>query len=107
MELHEDTTVYVLTSKSGHFVGAMELTSGLEWSYAFTTPEKAKDFLRMARQQGFLENVNRLFPCTLAEWFRMQEDQNLPDLAIDPDPEQHRDHPTFASFKPSTTLPLS
>lgn len=106
-ELSEDTTVYVLAGERGRFVGVKELRSKRQWLYAFTSPDKAKTFLRIAGQKGFLEKVNRLFPCTLAEWFRIQEKYKFPDLAIDPDPKQHRDHPIFDSFEPSTTLPLS
>jgi len=107
MELSEDTTVYVLTGEHGRFVGIKELRSERQWLYAFTSPDKAKTFLRMARQKGLLEKVNRLFPCTLAEWFQIREKHHFPDLAIDPDPEQHRDYPMLASFEPNTTSPPS
>ena len=93
MELRDDTTVYVLANEKLRFVGMTELSLGRKWVYAFTSPQKAKEFLRMARQKGMMEKTNRLFPCTLAEWFDLQAKQQLPDLAVDPDPEQHQDYP--------------
>lgn len=93
MELREDMTVYVLANDEYRFVGLMELASDRQWVYAFTSQQKAEDFLRIARQGGGFTEANRLFPCTLAEWFDMQAKKKLPDLAIDPDPEQNRDYP--------------
>jgi hypothetical protein len=93
MELTEETMVYVLANEEYRFVGLMELASDRKWVYGFTSPQKAEDFLRIARQGGGFTEANRIFPCTLGEWFGMQEKQGLPDLAIDPDPEQNRDYP--------------
>jgi len=68
---------------------------------------KSENVLAHSRAKGFQEKVNRLFPCTLSEWFRIQEKYKFPDLAIDPDPKQHREYPMLTSFEPNTTLPQS
>jgi len=93
MEYTEDMTVFVLANHEYRFVGLGEMTSDRQWVYAFTSKEKAENFLRITRQAGWFEGANRLFPCTLAEWFDMQAKQKLPDLAINPDPEKVRDYP--------------
>ena len=80
-------------NKQNHFAGLMEHRTGKEFAFAFTSPEKAKTFLRITRKAGLYETVNRLFPCTLAEYFELQEKKKFPDLAVDPDPEQIRDYP--------------
>jgi hypothetical protein len=89
----EQTVVYVLANYACEFIGLMELASNRHWIYAFTSEEKAEDFLRITRQAGYFQGITRLFPCTLAEWFEMQAKKKLPDIAIDPNPEQLRDYP--------------
>jgi hypothetical protein len=46
----------------------------------------------MRKVPGFPE-VERVLPCTLGEWFAWQPKKNLPDLAIDPDPEAVANYP--------------
>jgi hypothetical protein len=89
----EQTVVHVLANADYQFMGLMELASNRRWVYAFTSKEKAENFLRITRRAGLFEAGDRFFPCTLAEWFEMQAKQKLPDLAIDPDPVAVRDYP--------------
>lgn len=102
MHYQEDTQVFVLTTQEKRFACLVELATGRHWAYAFTSPGKAEDFLRITRLHEPLKNAQRLFPCTLKEWFDWQPKKNLPDLAIDPDPRQLRDYPLHLQADLST-----
>lgn len=98
----EDTRVFVLVTENNRFACLTELSTGKQWAYAFTSQQKAKNFLRIMRGHGSLGNANRLLPCTLKEWFDWQPQKNLPDLTIDPDPRQLRDYPLHVEADLST-----
>jgi hypothetical protein len=93
VEYCEDTPVFVLATRGGRFACLAELSTGKHWAYAFTSEEKAKDFLRVLRGHGLPEDADRVFPCTLKEWFDSQAQKNLPDLTIDADPHQLLNYP--------------
>lgn len=93
VEYTEEMTVYVLTTRRNRFACLAELSTGRQWAYAFTTQKKAKDFLRVMRGHGLPADTDRLFPCTLKEWFDWQPKKKWPDLTIDPDAQQLRDYP--------------
>ena len=101
VQYSEDTQVFVLATRENRFACLTELSTGRQWAYAFTSQEKAKDFLRVFRGQT-PENIDRLFPCTLKEWFDWQPQKKWPDLTIDPDPHQLRDYPLQVQVDLST-----
>jgi len=92
VEYSEDTKVFVLATRENRFACLAELSTGRRWAYAFTSQKKAKDFLCVMRGQ-VPEDADRLFPCTLKEWFDWQPQKKWPDLTIDPDAKQLRDYP--------------
>lgn len=89
----EQTQVFALVAKPGRFVSLVELTTARQWVYAFTSLDKAKAFIRTMRKVAGFPEVERVLPCTLAEWFAWQPKKNLPDLAIDPDPAAVANYP--------------
>jgi hypothetical protein len=89
----EQTQVFALVAKSKRFVSLVELPSARQWVYAFTSLDKAKAFVRIMRKVPGFPDVERVLPCTLGEWFAWQPKKNLPDLAIDPDPEAAANYP--------------
>jgi hypothetical protein len=89
----EQTQVFALVAKSKRFVALVELTTARQWVYAFTSVDKAKAFIRVMRKVPGFPEVERVLPCTLGEWFGWQPKKNLPDLAIDPDPEAVANYP--------------
>ncbi len=101
VEYSENTPVFVLATRENQFACLTELSTGKQWAYAFTSQGKAKDFLRVLR--GHVpENADRLFPCTLKEWFDWQPQKKWPDLTIDADPQQLREYPLHVQADLST-----
>jgi hypothetical protein len=92
-----DTQIFALANAAGSFARFVELTTGKQLAYAFTSVDKAKEFLRVMRSRDLLNDINRLFPCTLAEWFDWQPKKNWPDLAIDADAHAIVEHPLFVA----------
>lgn len=89
----EQTQVFALVAESKRFVSLVELPTARQWVYAFTSVDKAKAFVRIMRKVPGFPEVERVLPCTLGEWFAWQPKKNLPDLAIDPDPEAVANYP--------------
>ena len=59
----------------------------------FTSEEKAKTFLKTMKKNGHFENTNMLYPCTLGEYFDMQEKKGTPRLCLDMNAEDLCSHP--------------
>ncbi len=82
----DPTLVFVPMSEDGGFACFLDLDADRQKAYAFTSREKAKNFIRIASQAGFFLEIDRVQPCTPGEWSDWQREKNLPDLAIDLDP---------------------
>lgn len=93
MHHQEDTQVFVLATRGNRFACLAELSTGKQWAYAFTSRKKAEEFLCIMRGHGLPDDVDRVFPCTLKEWFDWQPRKKLPDLTIDANPQQLRNYP--------------
>ncbi len=88
----ENTAVFVLMTTKGQFACLREMNTAKQWAYAFTTEQKAKDFIQILGKNKTLKNVNRLLPCTLKEWSGWQTKKGFPDLTIDIDPLKLRNY---------------
>lgn len=95
MNYTEDTQVFVLMAP-GRCACLVDLSAARQWGLAFTTQDKAKEFMRKVPT-----DADRVLPCTLGEWFGWQDAKGLPDLAIDPDPLALRDHPLRIDADPA------
>ncbi len=92
----EDTPIFVLATAEGRYAALTELTTTKQRVYAFTTQDKANTFLKVLRRNDVsVKSFDRLFYCTLKEWFDWQPERNLPDLLIDNDPHELCNSPTL------------
>jgi hypothetical protein len=92
----EDTPIFVWATAEGRYAALTELATAKQRVYAFTTQDKAKTFLRVLRSNDVsVKAFDRLFYCTLKEWFDWQPERNLPDLLIDHDPHELCNSPTL------------
>lgn len=88
------TTIYLLMSEGCPQARGFGGANGA-WTYAFTSPERANEFLECSHEVGILTDVNRLFRMTIDEYFDWKEQGKAhADLCIDPKPDMHN-HPAF------------
>ena len=100
MTYPETTRLFVPLTAENSFIHFAELASGRRSAYAFTSEAKAKEFLRVLHEAGQPTKVNRLMPCTLAEWNVRQTKKAWPNVWIDADPHAVINSPAQVSFDP-------
>lgn len=96
----ETTRLFVPLTAENSFVYFVELASARRSAYAFTSEAKTKEFLRVMHEAGQPTKVNRLMPCTLAEWKDRQTKKAWPNVWIDADPHALVNSPAQVSVDP-------
>jgi len=88
MNLSEDQSILLLVNKDESYAGLFIFAKGEQNNFAFTSEEKAKDFLRKMRADPDFPRINKLFPCTIGEYLSWQETRNYPPLRINMDADE-------------------
>jgi hypothetical protein len=88
----DSTAIFLLISRSSRGpVGFYDAGGGNMFTFAFTTQEKAKDFLKEAKRLGIAKDVDRLLPITIGEFFEWKSTgKTTSELSIDPSPDMLR-----------------
>lgn len=81
-EYTENTEILLLTAENRKgFLGMIDFATGKKFTWAFTSQEKAKEFIVLGRNKGYLKDTNILYRCTIDEFLDKEKQSHL---TIDP-----------------------
>lgn len=88
-QYNDDTEIFILMSQEVKSArGFIDFGTNTQFTFAFTSEEKAKEFIKKSKERGFLSDVDLLYRMTVGEFFEWkQTGQTNSELTIDPDPD--------------------